>query len=690
MERKITILTAVLVLLQLSMSLWALPTTAYEAEMVVRGWLKADPQPLETSLGREVMRIETFTDEYDEPLYYIVYLEPSGFVIVSADDKIEPIIGFAADGTYDPSPGDPLGALVDRDLNGRMSAVRSTIGLFSTFADVAVSDTQKKWSYFISLAEASEGEINLMGRLSISDVRVAPMVQSVWGQQQNCDKNCYNYYTPNNYPSGCGATAMAQLMRFYKYPNEPDDSIPNSLSIFGRRSFTIKVDGKDETRYLKGGDGSGGPYKWDQMVLVPNCSTTSQQRRAIGALCYDAGIATKAKYTSDGTSIYLSEIKNALLETFKYSNAVYGRNEGNNIGRSDLQRMVNPNLDAGHPVIFLIFDLQHGELLSGHFVLCDGYGYNASTRYHHLNMGWNWLPSECRQIWYELPDISYDCSWEDGGYIYTMDISYNTLTGCLYNIFTSGTGEIISGRVTGAFGNPINGAKVTASRDARLGPEGILGGETYIDYTNSKGIYAITGLKSGKTYTLSATKFGYSFTNQYVTTGTSRDYSNASGNKWGINFVPAGSTVRINCATEGFETNDFSKFPWKPRGLIPWVITSSRKHSGTYSAQAGRIENNGSTIMRAVIDDCISGNITFYRKVSSESNFDYLIFYIDGHEKGKWSGEENWAKVSFPVTAGKRIFEWVYTKDSSTSEGYDTAWIDDIVFPVACNSLSLP
>ena len=75
------------------------------------------------------MRVETFTDNYGEPVYYIVYLEPSGFVIVSADDLVEPIIGFADDGTYEPSPENPLGALVTNDLNGRMAAVHRTFRL---------------------------------------------------------------------------------------------------------------------------------------------------------------------------------------------------------------------------------------------------------------------------------------------------------------------------------------------------------------------------------------------------------------------------------------------------------------------------------------------------------------------------------------------------------------------------------
>jgi hypothetical protein len=59
-----------------------------------------------------------------------------------------------------------------------------------------------------------------------------------------------------------------------------------------------------------------------------------------------------------------------------------------------------------------------------------------------------------------------------------------------------------------------------------------------------------------------------------------------------------------------------------------------------------------------------------------------LKFYIDGVEKGKWSGEKNWAVAFFSVTAGTRTFEWTYSKDGSESVGDDIAWIDDIAFPI--------
>ncbi len=87
------------------------------------------------------------------------------------------------------------------------------------------------------------------------------------------------------------------------------------------------------------------------------------------------------------------------------------------------------------------------------------------------------------------------------------------------------------------------------------------------------------------------------------------------------------------------------------------------------------------TILEITLD-CISGDISFYYKVSSERDCDLLEFYIDGRRKDRWSGEKDWVQVSFPVEEGTRIFKWNYSKDSSISRGSDTEWLDDIVFPV--------
>ncbi len=366
MKRGRTVLTAVLVLLQFcSSSLWARSTTSHQAEKVVAGWLKADAQPLGTALGQRVANVETFTNDEGQPVYYIVYLQPSGFVIVPADDLVEPIIGFADDGTFDPSLDNPLGALVTNDLNGRIAAAREVQRPQATDAIETAFESQAKWQQLEKLADGPVAT----GLPSISDVRVAPLVQSKWSQAEVCSSNCYNYYTPNNYVCGCVATAMAQLIRYHQHPTTG----------IGVHTFQIYVSSNSTNANTRGGDGSGGPYEWDLMVLDPNCSTAAAQRRAIGALCYDAGVTVNTNYDLRGSSADGLKPKDALTTIFKYGNAVTGYNSGSNIGLG-LIGMINPNLDAKDPVFLGVWGV------GGHAILCDGYGYNSPTMlyYHHL------------------------------------------------------------------------------------------------------------------------------------------------------------------------------------------------------------------------------------------------------------------------------------------------------------------
>ena len=76
-----------------------------------------------------------------------------------------------------------------------------------------------------------------------------------------------------------------------------------------------------------------------------------------------------------------------------------------------------------------------------------------------------------------------------------------------------------------------------------------------------------------------------------------------------------------------------------------------------------------------------SDTLSFYYKVSSELGYDFLKFYLDGAELGRWSGNKDWTKVSYPVMVGEHSFSWVYEKDEATVSGQDAAWIDYIQFP---------
>jgi hypothetical protein len=484
----VVILAALILFVSLCISV-AAPVSAEDAQVVAVNWLMTQNAPLGADLGGAVREVRAYSAE-GKPLYYVVSLDPSGYVVVSANDLIEPIIAFSPDGSYEAVAENPLYELVASDLSAREAELGS-----ASRAPLGESDEQTayaKWSVLLSGRQP-------LGLSSINDPRVDPLTSSKWNQNNDrcCGNATYDYYTPpnaegssSNYPCGCVATAMAQLMRYWQYPT----------SGIGVHIFNIQVCGSSTTRSTRGGDGNGGAYNWASMDLDPCCPSTTT-RQAIGALCADAGVSVYMNYCSggSGTDTLLAAV--ALKNTFGYGQARRAYDNGSELPSEPRNRMINAGLHAGCPSILGI-----SGTAGGHAVVCDGYGYNFSTMYHHLNLGW----AGSSTAWYNLPNID-------------SNPSFTTLYKCVYNVFTTGSGEIIAGRVTDSSGTPISGATVTAG--------------AFSDTTDSRGVYGLPKVASNTTYTVSVQKAGYTFAAQSVTTGTSSDNSSVCGNKWPIDFV---------------------------------------------------------------------------------------------------------------------------------------------------------
>ncbi|MFP4470620.1 MAG: T9SS type A sorting domain-containing protein, partial [Bacteroidales bacterium] len=131
-----------------------------------------------------------------------------------------------------------------------------------------------------------------------------------------------------------------------------------------------------------------------------------------------------------------------------------------------------------------------------------------------------------------------------------------------------------------------------------------------------------------------------------------------------------------------FEAGIFEQ-GWSFGGDADWTIDNTTAWDGVYSAKSGNIGDNQTTTMMYSMEVASAGVISFYRKVSSESGYDYLQFYIDNTLQDEWAGELDWQEVTYNVSAGTHTFKWVYEKDSYVSSGDDCGWIDFIIFPPA-------
>ena len=140
--------------------------------------------------------------------------------------------------------------------------------------------------------------------------------------------------------------------------------------------------------------------------------------------------------------------------------------------------------------------------------------------------------------------------------------------------------------------------------------------------------------------------------------------------------------ISVGQSMEGFETGDFSAFDWHSVSPIyAWEVVTQNPYEGMYCARSSYIDDGETTSLFITVMVGTESEISFYYKVSSESNYDKLHFVIDGVEKNNWSGDISWTQATYTLTPGTHELRWEYTKDVSVSSGSDCAWIDNVVFP---------
>lgn len=490
------LMAMVLWLLASGLACQAEPIGPERATQAAKRWLELSPAPMARQAGTPG-EARAYANAQGVAQFYVVELVPAGYVVVAADDEVEPILAFSHEDRFLAQAGNPLFEFLGGDVAGRLRGAqrRAVAGKMSAAQTRAADARRAKWALLTTQGGAEvlprAGRLSSRGGISdLDDMRVEPFVKSRWDQSViwvgQTQVPVFNYYTPpyspgnlNNYVAGCVATAWAQLMRYHEWPKTG----------VGTGTYSISVDGTAQMRALRGGNGAGGPYNWASMVYVPDGSTTVTQRQAIGALLHDVGVANNMAYSVQGSNAYVNLVP--LRGVFGYASGA--------IMQGDLDQVLlamRTNLDARLPVVISIRTSSD----IGHLVICDGYGFNVGTAYHHLNMGW----SGACDAWYHLPDTDTD-------YLY-----FDRITSCVYNIDPRVSGEIVCGRITNQSGAPMSGVTVTVS-----------GPSVHTATTDAKGIFAVKGLKLNTAWrvTHNAGSLAFGPSEALVTTGSSTDYS---------------------------------------------------------------------------------------------------------------------------------------------------------------------
>ena len=288
--------------------------------------------------------------EEGDTCYYVVQFEPEGWALISADDRVQPLIGYSDKGLFqkDEAPEAALFWLEKRAKE--IQVIKSLKGL----------KRDKDWNY-----ESLRSE-------SISEA-IAPLIKVNWRQDMGFNKYCPLNDKGRKTLVGCVAVAMGQAMSVYQYPSRP--------------KLKVSYNKEDEVGWVEVDFDKEQPYDWEKIL------SGADDNDEVARLLYHCGVAIRTRYGANGSGAFTSEVREALIHHFSYrsdSLKYYVKRRSEQLGPNSVirytiseeewSRMILHELKQGRP---LISALSLGY--ATHALNVDGYdGINA----FHLNWGW--------------------------------------------------------------------------------------------------------------------------------------------------------------------------------------------------------------------------------------------------------------------------------------------------------------
>jgi hypothetical protein len=318
----------------------AAPVSPQEAKKVAERFVKL----YNTGSSRSVGEVVTYDLANGKIAYYFVKLQPTGWVMVSGDDILKPVIGYAFDKQFVPMEqwGESARIWFDR-LDEH---IETTIEK----PQLPVND---EW-----------GEMfNDSYRKSTTGSAVDPFIEVNWNQSSGWNRFCpVDEEGPGGHAYvGCVAVAMAQAMSVYEYPVQPE----------GSYGYT-----HDEYGYLFVDFDKQAPYDWASMS-----KTSSGDENA--RLLYHLAVTVDMDFAPDGSGTYTRLTPNALKKYFGYSESVTYRSRSSFSDEQWTQMLID-ELEQGRP---LIYSGNGNDNQAGHAFNLDGV--SADGRYFHVNWGWS-------------------------------------------------------------------------------------------------------------------------------------------------------------------------------------------------------------------------------------------------------------------------------------------------------------
>ncbi len=286
-------------------------------------------------------------------VYYYIFNSDNGFIIVSGDDAVYPILGYSTEGKFE-SNKQP--ANIKKWLENYKQQIRYVI----THDIQATTEIKNQWNNIVHKRNYARNPNS-----------VSPLVAVTWGQSPYVNAMCP--YDPNagaangyHAVTGCPATAMAQIMKYWNYPTNGT----------GFHSYNHQTYGN-----LSANFGST-TYDWAAMPNVVNGTND-----AVATLMYHCGVAVEMHYGPHTSGSYVIMDGYPAEQTSEYAYKTYFGYDAStlrglrrsNYSDYNWKQLMKNELNASRPVQYAGFGA------GGHTFVCDGYDNND---YFHMNWGW--------------------------------------------------------------------------------------------------------------------------------------------------------------------------------------------------------------------------------------------------------------------------------------------------------------
>ena len=273
-----------------------------------------------------------------------------GFVIVSGDDRVRPVLGYSDEGNID------FDNLPD-NLRAHLAYFQSQISWVENKAVNQSPEIALEWSRYLSGTTLRSGNEKVIETAN-------------WGQYAPYNAMC-PLINGKRAVTGCGATATAIIMRYHQWPLQAQNGVSSHPLVSKHTEWTC-----ESLDYSSG-------YNWSNEAMPLNVMNSSNTPE-IAKLMWHVGANVKMLYTDHESYSYLEDIVSALQNVFDYSLAVRAL-QRECYSDSEWENMLIKEINEDRPVIYRGGNIDN---TIGHIFVCDGY---SSNHFFRINWGWNGL-----------------------------------------------------------------------------------------------------------------------------------------------------------------------------------------------------------------------------------------------------------------------------------------------------------